>query len=169
MVKRLRGVHGIDLHCVDASERFLSALEGVSDPEKKRKTIGGLFIDVFQEEVNRYQSETENERNQPPASGLLRPHAQQTAHPPLTPQRASHATLSPRARGETHRLDSAAPLTQRRTRVGARGARVSLRCVRVGEIYPPPPRVVDPFVDDEIAYGYPQPNNCVERILTSGD
>ena len=29
-------------------ERFLSALEGVSDPEEKRKTIGRLFIDVFQ-------------------------------------------------------------------------------------------------------------------------
>lgn len=57
VVKRLRGVHGIDLHCVDASERFLSALEGVSDPEKKRKTIGGLFIDVFQEESKRISAE----------------------------------------------------------------------------------------------------------------
>jgi GMP synthase (glutamine-hydrolysing) len=35
----------------DASELFLSKLEGVSDPERKRKIIGGLFIDVFDEEA----------------------------------------------------------------------------------------------------------------------
>jgi GMP synthase PP-ATPase subunit len=31
--------------------RFLSALDGVTDPEVKRKTIGNLFIEVFQEEA----------------------------------------------------------------------------------------------------------------------
>jgi len=36
---------------VDASQRFLSALAGVSDPEKKRRIIGGLFIEVFEEEA----------------------------------------------------------------------------------------------------------------------
>ena len=35
----------------DASELFLGALEGVTDPEAKRKVIGGLFIDVFEEEA----------------------------------------------------------------------------------------------------------------------
>ena len=35
---------------VDASERFLSLLEGVSDPERKRKIIGAEFIKVFDEE-----------------------------------------------------------------------------------------------------------------------
>ena len=34
---------------VDASKRFLTKLEGVTDPEKKRKIIGNLFIDVFEE------------------------------------------------------------------------------------------------------------------------
>lgn len=34
---------------IDAGDRFLSALEGVTEPEKKRKVIGGLFIDVFTE------------------------------------------------------------------------------------------------------------------------
>ena len=34
---------------VDASERFFAALAGVADPERKRKIIGGLFIDVFTE------------------------------------------------------------------------------------------------------------------------
>ena len=36
---------------VDASELFLGELEGVSDPETKRKTIGRLFIDVFEAEA----------------------------------------------------------------------------------------------------------------------
>ncbi|HEY0972393.1 MAG TPA: glutamine-hydrolyzing GMP synthase [Gemmatimonadales bacterium] len=39
---------GIDLVAVDASERFLTALEGVDDPERKRKIIGHEFIDVFE-------------------------------------------------------------------------------------------------------------------------
>jgi GMP synthase (glutamine-hydrolysing) len=42
---------GIRLISVDASERFLDALRGVDDPEKKRRIIGGLFIDVFEEEA----------------------------------------------------------------------------------------------------------------------
>ena len=36
----------------DASELFLGKLDGVSDPEQKRKIIGGTFIDVFEEEAN---------------------------------------------------------------------------------------------------------------------
>lgn len=40
---------GIDLITVDASDRFLSALAGVDDPERKRKIIGHTFIDVFEE------------------------------------------------------------------------------------------------------------------------
>ncbi len=40
-----------DLHVVDASELFLSELAGVSDPQKKRKIIGKLFIDVFKKEA----------------------------------------------------------------------------------------------------------------------
>jgi GMP synthase (glutamine-hydrolysing) len=44
-----------NIHLVhrDASEMFLAALEGVTDPEAKRKTIGKLFIDVFEEEAQR--------------------------------------------------------------------------------------------------------------------
>lgn len=41
--------YSLPLIHTDESERFLTALEGVSDPEIKRKTIGKLFIDVFQE------------------------------------------------------------------------------------------------------------------------
>jgi GMP synthase (glutamine-hydrolysing) len=40
---------GVNLHVVDAQERFLSALDGVTDPEQKRKIIGREFIRVFEE------------------------------------------------------------------------------------------------------------------------
>ena len=45
---RHMGVHVIR---VDARERFLAGLAGVSDPEKKRKVIGNLFIDIFEEQA----------------------------------------------------------------------------------------------------------------------
>jgi GMP synthase (glutamine-hydrolysing) len=51
VVKVFRDRFNITLVHRDASEMFLGALEGVSDPEIKRKTIGGLFIDVFEEEA----------------------------------------------------------------------------------------------------------------------
>lgn len=40
-----------DLHVVDARERFLGELAGVTDPQKKRKIIGKVFIDVFRDEA----------------------------------------------------------------------------------------------------------------------
>lgn len=43
----------MNLEVVAAEERFLQALEGVTDPEKKRKVIGKVFIDVFDEAVSR--------------------------------------------------------------------------------------------------------------------
>ncbi|HDH97495.1 MAG TPA: glutamine-hydrolyzing GMP synthase [Proteobacteria bacterium] len=44
---------GIDVNYVDASERFLSRLKGVVDPERKRKIIGEEFIRVFEEEAKK--------------------------------------------------------------------------------------------------------------------
>jgi GMP synthase (glutamine-hydrolysing) len=43
----------INLVYVDAEKRFLDALAGVSEPEQKRKIIGGVFIDVFEDEANK--------------------------------------------------------------------------------------------------------------------
>jgi GMP synthase (glutamine-hydrolysing) len=40
---------GVKITRVDAQDRFLSALKGVADPERKRKIIGGLFIEIFNE------------------------------------------------------------------------------------------------------------------------
>ncbi|MEO6831104.1 MAG: glutamine-hydrolyzing GMP synthase [Chitinophagaceae bacterium] len=42
---------GLNTKGIDARQRFYTALAGVSDPETKRKIIGGLFIDIFQEEA----------------------------------------------------------------------------------------------------------------------
>jgi GMP synthase (glutamine-hydrolysing) len=53
VVSLFRGHYNIPLVHVDASERFLSALQGKTDPEVKRKTIGALFIDVFDEEAKK--------------------------------------------------------------------------------------------------------------------
>jgi GMP synthase (glutamine-hydrolysing) len=44
---------GVKLVSVDASELFLRELKGVTEPEKKRRIIGGLFIDVFEQEAER--------------------------------------------------------------------------------------------------------------------
>ncbi|MDD4033400.1 MAG: glutamine-hydrolyzing GMP synthase [Bacteroidales bacterium] len=44
---------GLNVIGVDAKERFYSALQGVEDPEKKRKIIGKGFIDVFDEEARK--------------------------------------------------------------------------------------------------------------------
>ncbi len=51
-VRREFGEHfQTDLHIVDAEKQFLDALAGVSDPQKKRKIIGKVFIDVFRAEA----------------------------------------------------------------------------------------------------------------------
>lgn len=59
VVTRLRDHLGINLTVIDAADRFINALEGVSDPEEKRKTIGKLFIDIFQEEALRIEGKVD--------------------------------------------------------------------------------------------------------------
>jgi GMP synthase (glutamine-hydrolysing) len=53
VVRLFRDHYNIPLVHRDASDMFLGQLEGVDDPERKRKIIGGLFIDVFEEEANK--------------------------------------------------------------------------------------------------------------------
>lgn len=48
---RLRNSLECDIRVVDASQRFLAALKGVTDPEAKRRIIGHTFIAVFEEEA----------------------------------------------------------------------------------------------------------------------
>lgn len=51
VVTLFREHYNIPLVAADEGERFLSALDGIDDPEAKRKTIGKLFIDVFEEKA----------------------------------------------------------------------------------------------------------------------
>ena len=51
VVELFRGHYNIPLRAVDARERFLAELAGVTDPEEKRKRIGSAFIDVFAAEA----------------------------------------------------------------------------------------------------------------------
>lgn len=53
VVSMFRDTYTIPLVHVDASDLFINALEGVSDPEQKRKIIGRLFIEVFEEEAKK--------------------------------------------------------------------------------------------------------------------
>lgn len=55
VVKVFRDELHANLIYVDASERFLGKLENISDPEQKRKIIGGEFIRVFEEEARKLE------------------------------------------------------------------------------------------------------------------
>ena len=53
VVDLFRGHYNIPLVAIGAGARFLAALKGVTDPEEKRKTIGRLFVEVFEEEADK--------------------------------------------------------------------------------------------------------------------
>jgi GMP synthase (glutamine-hydrolysing) len=53
VLRTFRDNFRMNLEYVDASERFLGELSGVTEPERKRKIIGNLFIDIFEEEATR--------------------------------------------------------------------------------------------------------------------
>ena len=58
--KALTEYLGIQLTVVDASQRFLDQLRGVTDPEQKRKVIGREFIEVFQETAKKIEAAAVN-------------------------------------------------------------------------------------------------------------
>lgn len=58
VVAAFRDHFHVPLVAVDASERFLARLEGVTDPEQKRKRIGAEFIRVFEEEARKLGADT---------------------------------------------------------------------------------------------------------------
>ena len=53
VVQMFRDHYNMPLTLVDAADEFITALEGEEDPEKKRKTIGRLFIEVFEREAKK--------------------------------------------------------------------------------------------------------------------
>ena len=56
VIEVFRNQLGANLIYIDATERFLDKLAGVSDPEQKRKIIGGEFIEVFDEEAAKLEN-----------------------------------------------------------------------------------------------------------------
>ncbi|KAF3076032.1 GMP synthase [glutamine-hydrolyzing] [Trichoderma lentiforme] len=62
---------GINLTVIDGTNIFLERLEGVTEPEKKRKIIGETFIDLFEEEAIRIEKEAENTPNAGKVSWFL--------------------------------------------------------------------------------------------------
>jgi GMP synthase (glutamine-hydrolysing) len=59
VVRTFREHFRINLTYVDASERFLTALAGVTDPEQKRRIIGKTFIEIFEEEAAKLEGSFE--------------------------------------------------------------------------------------------------------------
>jgi len=56
VMETFRDDFGMRIVQVDASERFLEALSGITDPEFKRKMIGRVFVDIFQEEADKIEN-----------------------------------------------------------------------------------------------------------------
>ena len=79
--------------CIDDSERLLGKLRGVTDPEKKRKTIGAQFIEVFKE----YKKDVEQKTGVVPTflvQGTLYPDVIESCPPPGSDQKHSHTIKS---------------------------------------------------------------------------
>jgi GMP synthase (glutamine-hydrolysing) len=55
VLQSLRAGLGLEVRVAEAGDRFLAALRGVVDPEQKRKVIGRVFIEVFQDEASRLE------------------------------------------------------------------------------------------------------------------
>ncbi len=53
VMNEISGKLGVNVRKIDASNEFLEGLDGITDPEKKRKIIGKLFVDVFQREAKK--------------------------------------------------------------------------------------------------------------------
>ena len=49
-----RDMLNLNVHYVDASDKFLAALKGITDPEEKRKAVGKTFIEVFEGEAEKF-------------------------------------------------------------------------------------------------------------------
>ena len=73
---------GLKVECVDARSIFLSALKGLTDPEKKRKAIGKTFIEVFERESKRIAGEMGRDEIRFMVQGTLYPDVIESVPPP---------------------------------------------------------------------------------------
>jgi len=77
-----RGHFDIDLRVVDATDEFLADLEGIVDPQEKRRRIGHRFIEVFKAAANDIQSKIKNQKSKIAflAQGTLYPDVIESGH-----------------------------------------------------------------------------------------
>ena len=96
--ERLTEGLGIQLAVVDASERFLSRLAGVAEPEQKRKIIGDQFINEFEAKAKQIAAEARDKAGAAPIEWLL----QGTLYPDVIESSAFHGKKGPSATIKTH-------------------------------------------------------------------
>ncbi|KAK2005021.1 adenine nucleotide alpha hydrolases-like protein [Colletotrichum falcatum] len=89
---------GINLTVINGAKLFLSRLKGVTEPEKKRKIIGGTFIDLFEKEALRIEKEAENTPN----AGAVEWFLQGTLYPDVPDVIESLSFKGPSATIKTH-------------------------------------------------------------------
>ncbi len=154
VVTLFRDSYNIPLVHVDAGDMFLNALAGVTDPEVKRKTIGKLFIDVFEEEARKVGGAAFL------AQGTLYPDVIEsvsfTGGPSVTIK--SHHNVGGLPRAHEHEAGGAAARA-----LQGRGARARPRARPAGDLRRPPsvprpgPRHPLPRRDHPREAGYPAP------------
>ncbi len=118
VVRTWRDRFNIKLVHRDASELFLRELDGVADPEAKRKTIGRVFIEVFEEEAKR------GRRRRLPRPRHALPRRDREHQRPWRPQR--HHQVAPQRRRPARADAHEAGRTPART-VQGRGPRIGPR------------------------------------------
>ena len=145
VVALFRGHYNIPLVHVAAEELFLKALDGVDDPEVKRKTIGKLFIDVFENEAKKIAGDGKGPAEFL-AQGTLYPDVIESASfaggPSVTIK--SHHNVGGLARAHEHEARRAAARI-----VQGRGARARSRARPAGRVSSAgirSPGPVSPFV-----------------------
>lgn len=114
---------GVKIETVDASERFLTALAGEGDPEKKRRIIGGLFIDVFWDAVGNAE--------------ML---AQGTLYPDVIESASNAKSKASVIKTHHNRVERVLELPGAGEGTGTPGGTVQGRGTRTGSLHGHPPR-----------------------------
>lgn len=90
--KTLSSYLKINLTVVDASQRFLDALKGVTEPEEKRRVIGRNFIEVFQETAKKIEAAVADSPKGA-KEGNIEWLLQGTLYPDALPKPLKHTTM----------------------------------------------------------------------------
>ncbi len=108
VVGMFRDHFNIPLIHVDASDLFIGQLEGEADPETKRKTIGRLFIEVFEEQAKRSPAMERVRRSFWPRARSIRTSSRASPSRAARPSRSRATTMSAACRTHEHEAGRAA-------------------------------------------------------------